>query len=141
MEDKLFRFLVIDDDPINNMVCKAAIKSATGGIIAKCFTNPLEGLKYVRNELTSSGETTPVILFLDINMPEMSGWDWLESYKDFPESIKNMITVYILSSSVSPTDIELAHSNRLVKDYLSKPINKAKVIEIMETTSKEMHIA
>jgi len=130
MKDPL-HFVIIDDDSINNMVCRAAIKSATGGELAVCFNNPQEGLKYFENEY-SAKPTNPILLFLDINMPEMNGWEWLEKYSSFPQSIKDKVTIYILSSSVNPTDIDQAHSNSLVKDYIVKPLTKAKVMNLLE---------
>jgi CheY-like chemotaxis protein len=125
------QFVVIDDDTINNMVCKAAIKSATGGMQAVCFNNPAEALNYVAEFYTGPKNKQPTILFLDLNMPEMNGWEWLEKYANMTERVKNNVTVYILSSSVNPTDINLAHSNRLVKDYIIKPLTKTKIIELL----------
>jgi CheY-like chemotaxis protein len=137
MNDPALNFVVIDDDSINNMVCKAAIKSATGGKIAVCFNNPVEALKYFEENCIFS---RPTLLFLDINMPEMSGWEWLELYNNFPESVKENIAIYILSSSVNPSDIDKAHSNYLVKDYVVKPLTKAKVLDLMEATLSQSKV-
>jgi CheY-like chemotaxis protein len=130
VKDDSMHYVVIDDDSINNMVCKAAIKSATGGKIASCFNNPVEALRYFENEYLAIHKGRRTTVFLDLNMPEMSGWEWLEKYNDIPENIKSNITVYILSSSVNPTDIDRARSNRLVKDYIIKPLTKAKVLDL-----------
>jgi len=131
------QFVIIDDDSINNMVCKAAIKSATGGIIASCFNNPVEALKYFRNYNETNNDGKQIIVFLDINMPEMSGWEWLENYSSLPGQKKDNVLIYILSSSVNPTDIDQAHSNCLVKNYLVKPLTKAKVIDVIEETNSK----
>jgi CheY-like chemotaxis protein len=145
MTDNYYRFLIIDDDKVNNMVCKAAIKAATGGAaVSTSFTNPFDGLAYVKNELPASLQPSHTILFLDINMPEINGWEWLDKFDAFPESIKSRLSVYILSSSVSPTDIELAVTNKYVKEYLVKPLNKAKLLEILDKNSKsaqQMYVA
>src|SRR5271163_3671339 len=85
MQDNSIQFVVIDDDSINNMVCKAAIKSATGGKIAVCFNKPAEGLKYFEENYLTANNYHPTILFLDLNMPEMSGWEWLEKYRSFAD--------------------------------------------------------
>ncbi|HTA27776.1 MAG TPA: response regulator, partial [Bacteroidia bacterium] len=94
--------------------------------------NPVEGLKYFENEYISLKKEHPTVLFLDLNMPEMSGWEWLEKYNNFPDNVKEKIAIYILSSSVNPSDIDQAHSNRLVKNYVIKPLTKAKIIELIE---------
>jgi two-component SAPR family response regulator len=126
-------FIIIDDDSINNIVCRAAIKSATGGKIAHCFNNPVEALKYFEEEY----QCAPTVVFLDLNMPDMNGWEWLEKYSSFPEKVKEHVTIYILSSSVNPTDIDQAHSNVLVKDYIIKPLTKAKVMDLLEETNSK----
>lgn len=133
IDNHSFRFLIVDDDSVNNMVCKAIIKSVTREKNTVCFNNPLEALKYFETEK----QIHPAILFLDLNMPEMNGWEWLEKYRNFPEFIKEKVTIYILSSSVNPTDIARANSNNLVTDYIVKPLTKAKVMNILkEITSK-----
>jgi CheY-like chemotaxis protein len=134
METDSLNFVIVDDDSINNMVCRAAIKSATGGKVAVCFNNPREGLKYFEHEYLTAHDSHPTVLFLDINMPEMSGWEWLEKYDSFPKNIKEKVIIYILSSSVNPTDIDQAQSSSLVKDYIVKPLTKAKVIDLLEET-------
>jgi CheY-like chemotaxis protein len=131
-QDDFLHFVIIDDDTVNNMVCRAAIKSATGGKLAVCFNNPLEALKYIEEKYTPLHICPPTLLFLDLNMPEMDGWEWLEKYNNFPQRVKEKVTVYILSSSVNPTDIEQARSNHLVKDYIVKPLTKAKVMNLLE---------
>jgi CheY-like chemotaxis protein len=134
-KDDSLHFVVIDDDTINNMVCRAAIKSATGGKTAVCFNKPVDGLHYFENEYQSLDNSPPTILFLDINMPEMNGWEWLEKFSGFQQSIKEKLIIYILSSSVNPTDIDHAHSNYLVKDYIVKPLTKAKVLNLLEEST------
>lgn len=134
-QNDLLNFIIIDDDPINNLACRAAIKSATGGKIAKCFNNPVESLNYFEKEYALSIPSHQTIIFLDLNMPEMNGWEWLEKFSNMPEKIKERITIYILSSSVNPTDIDQAHANTLVKDYIIKPLTKAKVQDLLHETN------
>lgn len=140
MPNSTFHFVVIDDDHVNNMVCNAAIKTATSGVTPVCFTNPVEGFNYMEKEFLSVAENVPTILFLDLNMPEMSGWDWLFKFEQLPQTIKQHVLIYILSSSVNSTDIEKANANIYVQGYIFKPLNKNKVIEVIEShhlTKKE----
>ncbi len=135
MTNTTYDFIVIDDDPINNMVCKASIKASSGGKVPVCFTNPVEGLKYLENEYITLAGTNPIILFLDINMPQMSGFELLEKYYHFPPEAKKNITIFMLSSSVNPEDIDRARANPDVKEYLYKPLNKEKVLKVLESLS------
>ncbi len=141
MNQPSFQYVIIDDDTINNMVCKAAIKAATGGTLAVCFNNPAEALKYFEDVYLALKKEHQTVLFLDLNMPEMTGWEWLEKFNDFPDKLKEKVIIYILSSSVNPSDIDLAHANKLVKDYVVKPLTKAKVTELIEDLKPTQFVA
>jgi CheY-like chemotaxis protein len=131
MNTKPIRYIVIDDDPHNNLSCTIAIKSAVSHADIQCFTVPEDGLEYIESEYVKNNEAVPTVLFLDINMPSMTGWEVLERFKDFPVPVKEHITIYILSSSVSPIDQDLAHANPFVADYIIKPLTKLKVLQIV----------
>ncbi|HTA27442.1 MAG TPA: response regulator [Bacteroidia bacterium] len=132
MTDSTYHFVVIDDDNVNNAVCTAAIKTATNGITPVCFSNPVEAFHYIEHEYLIAHENVPTILFLDLGMPEMSGWDWLFKFEQLPHALKKQITIYILTSSISSKDAEKARYNVYVKGYILKPLQKAKVLEVLE---------
>ncbi len=126
------RFIVIDDDPLNNTICRLTIKKALGGVDVKTFTDATQGLQYIDQEYSSpapEGEPSTV-LFLDINMPIMNGWEFLEKYECLNHTVKSNIKVYILSSSVDDRDIEKAQANKNIVNYLAKPITKETIINI-----------
>ncbi len=133
MPNSTFHFVVVDDDNVNNMVCNAAIKTATNGELPVCFKNPVESLHYMEHEFLNKAQNKPTILFLDLNMPEMNGWEWLSKFEQFPQTIKQNVIIYILSSSVNPTDFKRANENTYVNGYIFKPLNKEKVIGVLET--------
>jgi CheY-like chemotaxis protein len=114
------RFIVVDDDPINNIICSKLIKKALEIAEVKTIQIAEEGLNYIEHEYSAICE--PAILFLDINMPGITGWEFLERYHRLKEEIKKHITVYILSSSLDPQDIEKARVDKAVKGFLSKPL-------------------
>ncbi|MGY6744843.1 MAG: response regulator [Cecembia sp.] len=110
----MVRIVLIDDDPISTFV--------TEKLISKNIKVPFEIFKYDNaiNALREISNIDPNYLFLDLNMPEMTGWDFLEEYHpthSHPE-------VYILSSSVDERDIDKASNYTIVKKYLSKPLVK-----------------
>jgi len=122
--------LIIDDDEINNIFCRFIItKSGLEGHF-KSFTNPEEGLEFVIDILRNK-HYDKVILFLDINMPIMTGWDFL---KEFEKIFKNQtdIKIYILSSSISEDDISHAKASKYVRDFISKPLSAATLDKIKE---------
>jgi len=121
------RYLVVDDDKANNLLCKVVLKKVLGDIDIVSYDIPREALNYILDEYGAGNETKPTILFLDINMPEISGWDFLEIFKTYDEAIHKQFTVYILSSSVDYTDKGKADSNPLVKGYIEKPLTRDKI--------------
>lgn len=123
------RFIVIDDDPLNNTICRLTIKKALGSVEVITFTDPQQGLQYIdENYSRPPGEDGETVLFLDINMPIMNGWEFLEKYECLNNVAKSAIKVYILSSSVDDRDIEKAHSNKNIVKYLAKPITKEVIL-------------
>ena len=83
------------------------------------FTSPEEGLNYVETAPTTS--QTQYIL-LDINMPTMTGWEFLDEYDTLPNQIKQNYQIYIVSSSIDERDMEKARKNSNVQGYIVKPI-------------------
>jgi CheY-like chemotaxis protein len=114
MSCKMVKIVLIDDDPISTFV--------TEKLISKNIKVPYEIFKYDNaiNALKEIPNIDPNYLFLDLNMPEMTGWDFLEEY----HPMDNSPEVYILSSSVDERDIDKASNYSLVKQYLSKPLVK-----------------
>jgi CheY-like chemotaxis protein len=115
-------FIVIDDDSTNNMICEFVLKRAFPQTGIKLFTEPETALEYIKgaHEINKSVST---VLFLDINMPSMTGWDFLEVFKDFHEEVLKRFTIYMLSSSVDDRDKEKADLNPFVSGFLSKPLD------------------
>ena len=121
------QFIVIDDDPLNNTICRLTIQKSLGNVDVKTFTDAKEGLDYIASEYAKDDGNSfyvSAILFLDINMPIMNGWQFLEKYESLNNNLKSHIKVYILSSSVDERDIERANANKNIVQYLAKPIRK-----------------
>jgi len=125
------RFIVIDDDSINNMVCRIVIKSAMGQSEIQTFIDPETGFRYIEKEYDDSENAIPTVLLLDINMPNWSGWEFLENFEKLEEKIKRQINIYMLSSSVDAKDIARAKSDPNVVDYIIKPLTPEIVSKIM----------
>jgi CheY-like chemotaxis protein len=101
------------------------IEDALGKADIRSFTEPEEGLAYVQNI------QDPTILFLDINMPTLTGWEFLEQYEKFGEDLKERVKIFILSSSLDYRDRDKAAANKHVKGFLSKPLESEIVISIV----------
>lgn len=115
------RFIVIDDDPINNFLCSKNIKKSVQDADIITFTEGETGLDYIKSYFNEPNIGN-AILFLDINMPTMSGWEFMERFQKINTVIKDQISIYILSSSVNQSDKHKAKTHPDIIDYIEKPL-------------------
>mgnify|MGYP002784718867 FL=1 len=97
------------------------------------FSNGEEALRYLL-EHAAEEEKLPDILLLDINMPHVDGWMFLNDYATFKNSLHKDIQIYMVSSSIDPSDINRAKSNQSVKDYIIKPISREGFRQIISSS-------
>ena len=128
------QFILIDDDSMNNLICKLTIEMTLGQTDVKAFVNPEHGLDYFQNEFATLKDTSALLL-LDINMPIMSGWEFLEMFDNLSFEIKDRVKICILSSSIDDRDKERSYANKNVLDFLIKPLTDKDIIRI---TSMEL---
>jgi CheY-like chemotaxis protein len=124
------RFILVDDDKLSNYLSKMVLGKLLGDVEVKDFLIPELALKYIETEFTFKPQESNTTLLLDINMPSLTGWEFLDIYKTFTDSIKNHINIYMLSSSINPLDIQLAKLNPLVIDFIEKPLNKVVLLKM-----------
>lgn len=118
----LKRFLVVDDDPVSNKICDFTIKKVINGAEVSCFQYPAEGLAYIKANY-GNHNAAPTVLILDINMPEINGWAFLEEFQKMDPSVHEQFRIYIVSTSIDHADRERAQAHPLVKDFLQKPLS------------------
>ena len=125
-EDKTYKFdrvLLIDDNDIDNFINERMITTNffSNRVIVK--NSGESALNYLKE---NSGEEAnlPQIIFLDLNMPIMDGFAFLNEYEKLPDTVKKNCKVIVLSSSISPEDINRASTNPLVVKYVNKPLNE-----------------
>lgn len=123
------RFLIIDDDPANNILCISSIKKTFANVDVKAFTEPEEGIVYIEQEYSTN--PVPTVLFLDLNMPTLTGWDVLTKFQTMISSLRT-IKVFILSSSINPIDKQRAFDNGLVEGFLEKPLSKSALLTLFD---------
>lgn len=116
------RFIIIDNDAVNNLLCTLTIKDVAGKAEIKTFDTGLKAFNYIAGEYPHA--ETPTILLLDINMPIWSGWDFLDNFEKMDEKIKRQIKIYMISSSIDTNDKNRAKENKNVADYIEKPLSE-----------------
>jgi len=123
------RFIIVDNDPVNNLLCSLAIKDAAVNADILAFTSSFKAFEYISayNENTNSMN----ILLLDINMPIWSGWDFADHFEKLDEKLKKRFKIYMLSSSIDNDDKLKALENKNVVDYIEKPLTEEKVFSLL----------
>ncbi|GER60406.1 response regulator [Patiriisocius marinus] len=93
------------------------------------FNNGKEALRKLKS-IIDSGEDLPDLILLDLNMPIMDGWQFLDNFTQI--EVDKKIIIYIVSSSIDPVDIERSKKYGMVSNFVVKPISTDKVKEIMQ---------
>ncbi len=116
--------LVIDDDSITIFLAKKTIQSFKSDIIINSFQDGRNALQY----LVTRNSSAKLIILLDINMPDYSGWDFLNDYISYQLNA----AVFMFTSSIDPFDLAKSKTYATVKGFISKPLNKEKLEEIFK---------
>ena len=137
MGQKVELACIIDDDKIYvNLVKKIIeIKKLSENLLI--YKNGKEALDYFKDIMqnVTDEDKLPDIIFLDLNMPVMDGWEFLNEFVKIKNNLNKKITIYVVSSSIDPRDLERAKSFNLVTDYLIKPIELKKFEKIFGRTA------
>lgn len=137
------RVLCIDDDPITLVLCEMVIKKA--GFAKEVLTakNGKEGLALFSAHFSKNNTLPrpdpPLVIFLDLNMPVMNGWDFLEDYEmKYADRLPDT-KVVIVSSTVNPEDFSRANKYSLVVDFINKPLTTEGLEDLMDNDQLNYH--
>jgi CheY-like chemotaxis protein len=122
------RVFLIDDDDVFVFLTKKIIERSGANVLLSVFSNGQEGIEYIKG-IAAEEDLLPDVILLDLNMPVMDGWEFLNAYQEL-ELAKN-IALYIVTSSISPYEVERAKHIKEVQEFIVKPIAKEKFIDII----------
>jgi YesN/AraC family two-component response regulator len=100
------------------------------------FGDGREAIDYLKDPRNSNH--LPDVLFVDINMPVMNGWEFIDAFEEIRSQLGNCITLYVISSSIDLEDIKRAKNNTLIVDYLLKPIDKIYLKDIFDSLQNQI---
>lgn len=127
------KILCVDDDPITLMLYKMVIAKATLAETIIAAKNGQEALEYYDGLKSENCEDCPELVFLDLNMPVMGGWEFLDNFIDDKYSLFNKKTkIIVLSSTIDPKDIEKVKNYPIIMDFISKPVTKEMLEQLKE---------
>jgi CheY-like chemotaxis protein len=128
--------LLIDDNPADNDFHKIIIKEANICDHIEVVLNGLEALEYIRKSADSENDgkkfPKPNIIFLDINMPRMNGFEFLDEYKKLDEKLKSEVVIVMLTTSLNPDDAKRAKENSEVKEFQNKPLTVESLKDVVD---------
>jgi CheY-like chemotaxis protein len=127
-------FLLVDDDEISNFIHKRVILSADPDAVVTEIQSSVQAIAFL-NERVKSGEALPDFLFIDINMPELNGFDILQEIQKTMESHLPNMKVYMVSSSLYDRDKERAMQFSFVSGFIEKPLSKQGILNMIRDIS------
>ena len=128
---KLRNILLIDDDPATNFLHKIIIAKEDPSINVICKQSAKEALVYLKTK-TEGEHPIPELIFLDINMPGMNGWDFLNEYQSIDETQQAKKVIVMLTTSLDPFDRKRAEDIKEISDFRSKPLTSIMLRKVLE---------
>ncbi|MCW3082180.1 response regulator [Segetibacter sp.] len=123
---------LIDDDRIYQFTAKRMIELVDPLQKVLIFSDGKEAMDFFSKQ-TQDRDPLPDVIFLDINMPVMNGWEFLDAYNSIKTTLDKQISIYMISSSVDEKD-KIRSKGFNVKDFIEKPINKQMMRAILQSS-------
>lgn len=128
------RFIVIDDDPIHTRLCSFYIGQLRPAAEVCCFHRPETAIGF----LMTIPHPARGIILVNINMPGLTGWDFLDAFAGLGEALRSSMIVYLVSASIDPGDRQQALDHPAIKDYLLKPVSENMIMRIIADTESAL---
>ncbi len=122
---------IIDDDEIYQFTVTKTIKNHNLAKKILVFKDGELAIQFLIDNI-GNNENVPDIIFLDINMPIMDGWQFLDEYVQIKPRIGKKIIIYLVTSSIDPADLERAKKISEISDYIIKPVTPGKLKDVIE---------
>ena len=114
--------MLIDDEPVNNFICRRTIEHFDPTIKIVEFEKAKDALEYFKLQSKNKNQQLPDVVFLDLNMPFMDGWSFLEHYKELMPYFNADIELFLLTSSSFEGDLKRARNFPVISHYITKPL-------------------
>ncbi|RYF91831.1 MAG: response regulator [Chitinophagaceae bacterium] len=136
MQEAPTRILLIDDDEINNFLSNELIKLYQPSVEIQSLLYVEAALQYMHEKIQNN-QPLPDIILVDINMPDLNGWDFMEAFEQLPEAAIEHIKVYVYTSSIYYKDLEKVKNYKSVIKLLSKPFTDEMIAELLEPKEQD----
>ena len=129
MSQENLNFIVIDDSKLDCFIAEKIIKNTGRCENVNTFQQAADALTYIKT-LTPDGKQT--IIFVDIQMPVMNGFEFVETFEKLPQETRSGFSIYMLSSSINENDIAKVKSYTSVRQFLNKPLTNGTISIVLE---------
>ncbi|HMB64896.1 MAG TPA: response regulator [Eudoraea sp.] len=136
MKQKLQCILLVDDDPATNFLHKMIMKRAGCAEKIVCVENGLRALEYLQTP-EHGNHPQPDLILLDINMPGMTGWEFLDRYKDLEAACRGVKVILMLTTQLDPADMEKARNIAEIDGFMHKPMTVEMLNELLRKHFEE----
>lgn len=133
-EFKIEEIIIVDDDTIVRLVVERILRCIGYKGKIFLFINGFEAIESIKNQVeTNSFDFSPnrKLILLDINMPSMNGWGFLNEFSTLPPEVKNEFIVSMITGSISEEDKSQAFAFPDVKDYIQKPLSEKYLLDFL----------
>lgn len=134
---KIDTICLIDDDMIFQYLAQKVINETKMVNEIDVFSNGLDAIKSLQTACHNNRKL-PDLILLDLFMPIMDGWRFLEEYLPLHSKLEKKIPIYIVSSSIDPADIQKSKKISTVTDFIVKPMKREDFIQILSTHSEKL---
>jgi len=131
---KIDTLCIVDDDNVFQLLTRIIAERTQLVQKIKIFSNGKEAIDFLQS-VQNQTENIPEIILLDLNMPILDGWGFLEEYIMLKPSLGKDISIYVVTSSIDPSDIEKANAISEVTDYIIKPVTQDKLVNLLISIS------
>lgn len=121
---------LIDDDEVFVFLTRKLIERTHQDVSLKIFNNGQDAIEYLAS-IADDASRLPDMILLDINMPVMDGWEFLKAYENISFCEAHKTSLYIVTSSISPYEVERAKHIPSVKEFIVKPMVKDKFVDLI----------
>ena len=118
--------MLIDDNPDDNFYHERIIKKSNAAEVVIAKLSAMDALAYLKSK-----EVNPELIFLDINMPAMNGWEFLEEYKILDKQLQSHVIVIMLTTSANPDDSLKSKTMKVTAEFKTKPLTAEMLEEII----------
>jgi CheY-like chemotaxis protein len=128
MPKQNLNIFLVDDDQIYQFTAKKTLESMGLSGKISAFADGQQAIQHIKDNLSNS-EELPDVIFLDINMPVMDGWQFVEEYQKL--QLGKKVSLYMVSSSVDEADLKRSKDYGVIDDYIIKPVGRSRFEELL----------